>query len=274
MALLSSTWIDLHEMETIVQDKHGRRKTKVQKIRSRAIVISSVAEETTQEGTTVYAWKVRPGDVFAPFLLGPGKQLAMLSQKVLEYDFAKYQWEKRIARYLFWLGRIRQGKGDYLKPVRVRSILEAIKKEVDQRYPNRFRERFEAALSRLVEDGVLQGWQYAEVDDSIMERRGWWQEWLDWLVIVELPQQVFNQYEKIAMPLKEHEIVTLDVESKPADDLVARLKQCRLNRGMTQLQVAVAIGVNANYLAQLERRVKRPSDQLAAAIERWIAAGA
>jgi DNA-binding XRE family transcriptional regulator len=272
MALLSSTWIDLQEMEVIVQDKKGRRKSKVQKIRSRAIVISSVAEETTEDGATVYAWRVRPGDVFAPFLLGPGKQMALLSEKVLEYDFIKYQWQKRIARYIFWLARIRQGKGDYLKPIRVFSVLEAIRKEVDSRYPSRFRSRFEAALSRLAADGIIRGWQYQDADESIAAKRGWHEAWSQWLLVIEMPQPVLDQYQKIGAAPEVGPVIDVTPKASDHSTLVAEMKMVRLERGLTQLKAAKQLGVNPNHFAQLERGVRRASDRLAEAILEWCKA--
>jgi hypothetical protein len=76
--LLSNFWINVFEMTVTeeVKNKKGalkRQRIKKYSMRSRAIVLSSVVEEETSDGNSTYFWKMRSGDVFLPFLLGPGR---------------------------------------------------------------------------------------------------------------------------------------------------------------------------------------------------------
>lgn len=267
IAVLSNTWINLHEAETYVPNGKGKRE-KLKRLRSRALVVSSVAEEESSEGTSICAWKLRPGDLFIPMLTSQsGKQIALLSKKVLAYDYYRHAFEKRTARYLFYLFRVRQNKGEYLKGIRVSSILAAIRKTVSKSDPIKTKNRLEAALDRLCEDEVIRSWQYQEADESVIGRRGWANEWMNWCIVVEPPQEVLDQYSQISM---HQEPKPLHLKDGHLGDEINEMKATRLGRGLTQLMAAEQLGIAPNYYAMLERGVRRPSDRLLRVITNWL----
>ncbi len=277
MTLLSNTWINLHEAETYLVKKNGDRE-KQRKLKSRAIVVSSIAEEETATGLSDYAWKVRPGDLFVQMILSKsGKQLALMSQKILEYDYYRHTWEKRCARYFTWLHRIRQGRGEYLKGIRISSVLTAVRKKVDLKNPSKTKERLEQALDRLCQDGVIGGWQYQNADESIVGRKGWWHEWLNWCLLIEPIQMVLDQYDKIKFPAARLEkIAAVETHTSLTESnlttLVEQMRQKRIALGLTQLQLAEVLGgIAPNYLATIERGLRRPSGKLQSTIIKWLA---
>jgi hypothetical protein len=206
LCILSNTWITIIEMEIIelVYGKKGPyRKRSKWAGHSRAIVVSSVhgTIEDDWEGFKPYVWTVRPGDVFAKFLFGAGRQTALLAQRALEYDPYRQKLEKRLTRYLSYQWRIRQGSKSYFQPFTVKTLLKAVGEEVNATDPIRTKRRLEKALNRLRKDGIIGSWRYeAGIDESIVGKIGWWKEWLEWRVIIEPPKEVTEQYAKIKNP--------------------------------------------------------------------------
>lgn len=269
IGLLSNTWINLQDAEAYAENSKGVRK-KQKKLQSRAIVVSSTAEVSSEIGQMEYSWKMRPGDLFLPMLTSKaGKQLALMSQRVLEYDYYRYPWEKRCARYFTWLHRIRQGRGEYLKGVRVRSLLEGIRKDVSTTNPLKTKNRLEQALDTLCEDKIFSSWQYQVSNEDIVGKKGWVQHWLDWVLVVEPSQEVLDKYERIRTrpPSKEERVI--DVQPLNPD-IIEKMKLKRRERRLTQLQAAEQIGIAPNYYAMLERGVREPSGRLRSVITKWL----
>jgi DNA-binding transcriptional regulator YiaG len=265
IAILSHTWVDVSEAEVIVNHNGQRQRTKLQSIKSRVLVVSSVAEE----GHEPFAWKLRPGDVFMPFLFSPNKQLAILPRQILEWDPYRRSTEKRLARYLSWLTRIRQGKGEYLKPIRVGSILNAITRDVDARNPSRSRDRLELALDRIQESGVIRSWQYQEANETVSGQKGWWLQWQDWRLIIEPPQFVLDQYQTISVP-EPRKALPQPVATDQVTLAITAMKEKRIAKCLSQSRVAEQLGISANYVAMIERGVKKPSQKLMTTITKWL----
>lgn len=66
--------------------------------------------------------------------VGQSRQTALLSTQALKYDPNKEAWEKRLARYLAWLWRIKKKLAECLSPIAVRVLLSnAVGESVDAR---------------------------------------------------------------------------------------------------------------------------------------------
>lgn len=270
IAILSNTWISVAEMEIteLAEGKKGPyRKRAKWRGESRAVVVSSRFGQITLDGKLdPYAWRARPGDVFAKFLFGPGRQTALLSQKALEYDPYRQKMEKRLTRYLAWQWRNRQGTGDYLHPFAVETLLKAARETVDKKHPIRTKERLEKALDTLRRDGVIRAWQYEAAREEIVGQKGWWKTWLTWKVSIEPPQDVMDQYAKISMPAPK----TSSPKALPPGPLdPAAVRQARLERGLTQMQAAEKIGIHQATLSRIERGA-RPDAPTLKKIQQWL----
>src|SRR5208337_3023740 len=197
VGILSNAWITVHEME-VSEVSRGKRTRTTWTGESRAVVVSSRFGQRTLGGSIdAYAWRGRPGDVFAKWLFGPGRQTALISQKALHYDPYRQKWEKRLTRYLSYQWRVRQSHGDYPGPFSIQTLLNAIGMKVDKSHPGETRNRLEKALDTMQEDGVIAGWQYEQTDEAEWERRGGWKGWSNWKVLIEPPPQIVEQYAKI-----------------------------------------------------------------------------
>jgi hypothetical protein len=193
--VLSYTWVTVEEME-IVEIVKGKRKVTKWRGESKAIALTSRFGQVRSDGSTdAFAWRLRPGDVFARFLFGPGRQTALLSQTALNYDPYRQKWEKRLARYLAWIWRISSARTQ--EGLLVKTLLAAVNMEVDRNRPSRTRERLEEALECLQEDRVITAWQYDNLDENMTSKRGWWRDWLECKIIITAPDSIINQYKKI-----------------------------------------------------------------------------
>ena len=233
-----------------------------------AIVVSSrFGPKDDKDIFDPYVWRVRPGDVFAPFLFGPGRQTALLSQKALEYDPYREKWEKRLTRYLSYQWRVCQKSGNYSHPYSVETILKAVGEEVNKHDPIRTKQRLEEALNKLLRDGIIVVWQYVSINEEIIGKPGWVEHWLKWQLVMEPPQDIIVQYAKIKNPEKKPK--TLPAHTEADLDLAKRLKQKRVERGLNQTQVADQIGINRSRISRIEKG-ERPCPENLAKIEKWL----
>ena len=258
--ILENMWLVVSEMTAYeeFETKNGKRRMpRKWQGESRVIIVSNRVRQVKLDGTTEepFAWRIGLGDCLTYFLLGLGRQTALLSQKALNYDPDKQKWEKRLTRYLSWLWRI---NSQNQKPLTVSTIItKGIMESVDSKNPSRTKERFEKALDRLVYDKVISAWQYEKEDENIIGQRGWIANWLQWKVIVEPPQVIIDQYVKI---VDEKTRVTKQIKQSKKDVLDtadvmitgAMLKERRLLLKFTQLQAAEEIGISRPRISRIE----------------------
>lgn len=270
MTLLNNLWIRvLSEGEESSED--GNR-VKNKFLRSPAIVLSSEIGEQDEDGyERVYAWRTRPGDVFIPSLIGPGRVLAPLTKRALQFDPYRNKLEKRLTRYLTWIWRIRQSSGSYNQPFSVSTLLESTRTPLDKKRPSRTRDRFELALDNLKDSDIIADWSYTEGTDYDLTNRGWGTKWLTQAVVVQPPEAVLNFLERSLpsrMLRRPREPI---VRKEPSiDPLIAEMKRVRQSNRRTQPQLAEQLNISAMYVSQLERGVKSPSKKLSNQIRGWI----
>ncbi len=287
---LETLWLDLVETST-------RKGEPPRAIRSRALVMTDQMGRLGQDGTLdVERVIFRPGRMFGRLLSGPGRRVAKLPRKALEYDPYRFAVEKRLVRYLSWQWRIRAYEGTYLQPYRVETLLNAIGLEVDARRPSKLRERFEAALDRLHSDRVLAQWQYDDWREPSTLRRGWWRAWLDARVVLEPPFEIVESYRRLttkprSMPRSRSKTPSRSkIGARPAGSqggrgdgqgmsgragsveavpLAQQLIQRRKELGWSQLQVAERLGISRSYVSALEAG-RRPSVEVQRRLEDWL----
>lgn len=141
-------------------------------------------EEGPGAGQYGYAigWHIRPGDWLKTFLEAPNLQVSRLCKTLLEYDPVRRRWEKRIGQYVMFHGHMQtRGKAGVLTR-RIRDLLEETSIAVDERNPQRSKDRFEQAMTKLAEDHVIDGWKYKEQMNLPAHR--WISAWLDQYVSI------------------------------------------------------------------------------------------
>ncbi len=270
--ILDKTWITVKEMEldekTIQSSTKNKKKKVVWRGESKAVVITSRLGQMNLDGQIEpYAWRVRPGDCFAKFLFGPGRQTALLSQRALEYDPQKYKIEKRLARYFAWQWRNRSSNISFLQPFSIKTLLEACREDIDYSRPSRIRERLEKALDKLREDSVILGWQYENIEENRLNKRGWVNEWINLKILIEPPQIVMDQYQKINYSRKSS--IKAKTEEKISNFDFTEIRKKRENLKLTLLQASEEMGISVSRLSRIERGEK-PSPETLSKILSWL----
>jgi DNA-binding XRE family transcriptional regulator len=266
---LQDIWLDIAEATVVDQDARGRRTQRTRALQSRAFVMTDRIGQRRLDGTMdVEAILVTPGEAFGRFLLGPGRQLALLSSEALRYDPFRQRPEKRLARYLSWQWRVGAHSGDFIRTYRVSTLLEELGLEIDEREPGATRERFEKALDCLLADRMISSWQYGDGwREEDLPRKHWLPLWLEARVVVEAPDVIKNAYHQLAR-LSRAAPAALPAAASWAE----RVKRHREKLRISQMVAAEQIGISRAYLAQVERG-REPAPALAAKLERWLGGG-
>jgi hypothetical protein len=262
------TAVDVYDTANPEQRRRKRRTLAVQ---SRAFVMTDRMGQLRLDGRIdVQRFIFRPGAVFARFLMGPGRQMSLLSIYALRYDPLKQSWEKRLARYLSWQWRIRGRNGDYLQPYRVQTLLDAVGKPIDIRRASRLRTRLESALDTLHRDGVMAGWQYSRWEEPARTSRDWMYDWLRTTILIEPPTIIQEHYQRLNL----RNALPRTVVQGPVS-LADRTKLCRQALGLTLVQAAEQIGVSPSDLNWIERgqRGQPPLPGWQQKLQRWLARG-
>ncbi len=212
--------------------------------------------------------------VFTKYLYGSGRQIALLPIQTLHYNPYSQKWEKRLARYFSWRWRTQARKGDFLQPNKIRTLLEAIGENVNERTPSRTRDRLEKALDQLLEDGVLSAWHYHKWDETIANNKGWVRLWLDSTILVEPPEIIKDQYrsiEKTKSP-SHYSINFQDSAQHKAKGVTIgnQLRAIRKQFNLSLLQVSEELEISPSYISNIERGVKTPSVKIQNNISRWM----
>jgi len=212
--------------------------------------------------------------VFTKYLYGSGRQIALLPIQTLHYNPYSQKWEKRLARYFSWRWRTQARKGDFLQPNKIRTLLEAIGENVNERTPSRTRDRLEKALDQLLEDGVLSAWHYHKWNETIANNKGWVRLWLDSTILVEPPEIIKDQYrsiEKTKSPSR-YSINFQDSAQHKAKGVTIgnQLRAIRKQFNLSLLQVSEELEISPSYISNIERGVKTPSVKIQNNISRWM----
>ena len=164
---IQNLWLTMSALETYDSDatRPGTRPRKptTRVIQSRAFVITDLLGQLRLDGfVDVEKFLFRPGEVFAHFLSGPGRQTALLSAKALAYDPYRQTWEKRLTRYLSWQWRCTAHAGESGQPFAVTTLLTAVGHPANPRRLTWQRTRLETALDVIDHDKVIPPWQESQ----------------------------------------------------------------------------------------------------------------
>jgi len=273
LSRIQTIWLNMAAMETY-QEKGKKIR---QAIQSRAFVITDRLGQLRLDGfMDVQKFIFRPGKVFAAFLFGPGRQVALLSSKALEYDPYRQKPEKRLARYLSWHWRTQARGGQFVTVYRVETLLDVVGDEVNRRFPQRTRERLEKALDQLQTDRVIAAWQYERWDEAVTEERKWIDSYLKTTILIEAPDEIKEHYRSIKqLPHKKKAPLPAPEPAAPLDGLGEMLRKERLRRRpkVTQLQMAEILDVTPPYVSQIETGRVTPSAKVQAKIRTWLSQG-
>lgn len=269
---IQNIWLEMDGVEVY----EGRGKPVRKSVQSRAFVVTDRMGQMRLDGhMDVERFRFVPGEIFARFLMGAGRQVALLSAEALRYDPYRQKWEKRLARYLSWQWRTRARTEEYLRPYKVETLLERAGERLNTRRPSQTRERLEKALDTLQRDGVVAGWQYADFDSWWEEvranRKGWARVWLSATVVIEPPEAIKDGYRK---GVGRGGATRGKVPRGLAGPLFsgAEVRKKRKELRISQLRAAEQMGITQSRLSRVESGKILPSGALKATLEQWLQA--
>ena len=252
----------------------GKRRTRKEKKRvsSRAVVVDTTAGQMRLDGRTeVQAFTFCPGSIFAMFLFGPGRQVALQSVRALSYH-QKNEWrEKRLTRYLSWQWKCDAKNGGGVKTFRLRTLLDAIAEQPNTAHPSKTLERLVDALDRLKSDGVIGCWSPSPEWNAIdFGKPGWLQAWLEATVDIEPPGDISERYGSLVADARRQ---ALPPGPTRQPDLPARLRAHRKALGMSCLQVGEVLGVTGRAVGYWESGARKPAAGDRKRIMSWLDGG-
>ena len=268
---IQNIWINVAEVMVYERDGQGRKpQAPVTKtLQSRPFIITDRMGQIRLDGyLEVERFIFRPGKAFAAFLFGTGQETGLLFKKALQYDPFRRKWEKRLTRYLSWHWRAASLSGEFTQVYKVRTLLDAVGEEINDRYPSKTRTRLEQALDQLMVDKVLVSWRYIGWAADQAQPRGWAEAWLEAEVTIEAPQIIRDYYARASE--QERSLIVERNGGNGASDFAARLKRLRKTLGLSQQQAATRLGIQQGHVSKLERGKATPSPQLRQAIEAWL----
>jgi hypothetical protein len=191
---LSNTWVNIRQVvdEPEYDKRNRRRKQRVFTHAGRLLMVEEVwyqKEFDPDTGETinghVIGWKIRVGEWLQTYLEFPNEQIALLSSKILKYDPHNHPWEKRLGYYFFVHGHISNSKGGGATFNReIEDLLDTVSLDIDSRFPQRTKDRFEKAMNRLKEDGIISDWHYKE--DLGPPSKRWQEQWLKSMITIHI----------------------------------------------------------------------------------------
>ena len=264
---IQNLWINIAEVKVYEKGRRGAKKKQpvTKTLQSRPFLITDRMGQIRLDGyMDVERFIFRPGKAFAEFLFGSGRQTGLLFKRALQYDPYRKKWEKRLTRYISWHWRAVARTGNFVQVYRVQTLLEAVGETLNVRYPSKTRARLEKAFDTLHADGVIAGWEYSRWDETVVEQRGWGQQWLLATIVIEAPDHIKTYYARLS------DRETASAKALPARGLGERVRLYRKAHGLSQLQAAEQLGIQQGYLSKIERAKAMPSAALGRQIESWL----
>lgn len=200
LAALASIWIKVDEDDDVqfIEKRNSLDKEYKQARLKRLFQVDNVTvahDRSTNEMIGIVECDIRPGELLSSYLFGAKRSTGFLSLKALQYNPIKHKYHKRLTRYLSWQWRIRQRKADFERPYKIGGskggLLSVMGMEAIYDRPMRTRESFENVLDTLQDDGVINTWYYAEIDEDKIGKgnKGWLENYWMTLTVVILPPE-------------------------------------------------------------------------------------
>ncbi len=179
-----TAWLRLKVWQQI--KRRGGKDVEISEQSSYILIESRIVQNPLDQAEPgrLIAWKYRMGKWLRPFMDEgqAGRYFGLTMKKTLEYDYYRQTWEKRLARYFTVHLCIAAKEGTGLIRRHIGKLLDECGLPLDQRNPQRSKNRFEKAMQQLVADGIIGSWLYT--DDSQLPSKQWLDTWLGRTVAV------------------------------------------------------------------------------------------
>lgn len=304
LAALASIWIRVDEDDEVhfVEQKSisDYKKSKLKRL----FMVDNVTiaqDRKTEEFIGIDSCDIRPGDLLAGYLHGAKKTTGFLSLKALQYNPVLHKHHKRLTRYLSWQWRIRSRKSDFERPYTIggeKGLLNVMGLELNEDRPMRTKESFEGVLDTLQTDGIVQSWQYVEIDEGRVGKGNpkWLTSyWMHLQVIIIPPSEVIKGLKQDSKVLSIEEVITAfgekiekkiekdeqlllfkeeestDIAENLIDISPENVKHVRESRGLSLSKAAKEIGMAHTTLSRYEKKeITKPNSKNDEKLKKWI----
>ena len=229
VAALSSIWVSMGEQKIKVINTQDLKDKELYKFKDfqKMFEIGKIRvayDKKTGEAKGIYAVQVKPTSVLTPYLEGPNRSIGLLDLKVFQYSHYTQREQKRLTRYLNLQWKIRTVKRSLHQPFKVSTLLKVM--DFSSRYNGvEIRDKFEAILDELQQDGVLKKWDYTEeIDEDKIGKRGWLKNYWEKLSIILLPTDLV---------IKENQKSLLEHTTTPINQKIIELTSQTTSEEMT-----------------------------------------
>lgn len=154
-------------------------------------------ENGTDSPTTEVAWQIKESPWMQPFIQGTNRMVGTLLQETLKFDPKNHKWEKRLSKYLMFHLLMNQRRASISR--NIAALLTELTLDVNERYQQRTRDRFEKALNTLKTVGYFKQWRYGISQDKkivpistndlnrLLDNQKWLHTWLTFYIIFDAP---------------------------------------------------------------------------------------
>lgn len=231
-------------------------------------------------------WSVRAGHWAYWWLNAQGRVwIARMARVLLELDHRDNRgaavMAKKIGQRVTLLGAVQKRDGPL--EMHIRTLLEDVGELLepearDKDWARRTRERFDEAMLKLQEAGVFASveWPDGYGPGDPDRARGWVEKWLSARVRITLPEAPPELPEPapIALPVtRRQRRARLKLPSAEQRIDGDALRRARMERKLSQEELARLLGISASYLSQVENGRRMPSEGVARKIRTWLASG-
>jgi len=253
------------------EGERGKRRKMAREYTGRAYAVTDVAANVMLDGSRdVRAIYVTPGLAHGLHLVGPGRQVAMISAAIFRLDPYRQAPESFLGKYLSWLWKTQARSAGYARPHRVATLLENCHLETDAEKPILTLRRLEKALATLGAEGIIAGWRYSDMapgtswEERDRPAKGWAAEWLRATITIEPPAAIRAHY----APLERSAPAAITPQ---AGALGERLKATRARLKLSQAAAAEACELPQQSYSRAER-TGSASRENRGKLEAWLSA--
>lgn len=229
---MKNKWMKLDEVDILDENSKPDRRGQLKRARiSREAPLFMFGEVITHQPlpldgepgkTVIIAWEYREATWMLPFIKGRNAYTSGIMRDCFMFDPYHETWEKRLSKhFFFWLRRNAKYEKPY--PPTVRELFDELHLDIDERHPQRTRDRFERAMNVLAgEEPRIIGkkklekphlkWEYADAFE--LPRRNWLETWLAQKIKVTPPE--INQNAHILDAYRERRELIQEQEAKNA----------------------------------------------------------
>ncbi|MGN7403210.1 helix-turn-helix domain-containing protein [Cytobacillus praedii] len=266
--------------------------------------VNHAFDKKTGEYKGIYGVYIKPSEYLRPFLreIRNEKQFAAISLKLVQYTVNRQPVAKNLGEFIAWMFKIASNthKADIIA---IQHKVSTLIKEAGLTTSKvaSLRESLEKGLDTLLDDRIISGWSYKDLDPDIIGKPGYKKKWLNSTIIIDAPKNVIEinralasthpsqlidldfelveeEHQKQVEVIENFEQQSFElIEENPIKNTSSQIqditpdvfKEIRKELGISMRKAAVEIGISAPTLSRFENGTTTPNDENKQLINEW-----